>query len=67
MERAKLEDSDRIFWIPMRITLKTWRDTLMIVTPDTVIAWHRKGWRYYWDRKSKQGKTGSPGDQPGDN
>ncbi len=39
----------------------------MIVEPETVIsvssahaAWHRKGWRYYWDRKSKQGKSGSP-------
>ena len=45
--RAKVEDSDRICWILMRITLQTWRETLMIVKPDTVIGWHRKGWRYY--------------------
>ena len=58
--RAKVEDSDRIFWILMRITLKTWRETLMIVKPDTVIAWHRNGWRFYWRRKIRQGKPGRP-------
>ena len=58
--RAKVEDSDRIFWILMRITLKTLRETLMIVKPDTVIAWHRKGWRFYWRRKIRQGKPGRP-------
>ncbi len=60
VKRAKIEDSDRVFWILMRRLLDTWRDTLMIVEPETVIAWHRKGWRYYWDRKSKQGKSGRP-------
>ena len=60
VKRAKIEDSDRIFWILVRRLLDTWRDTLMIVEPETVIAWHRKGWRYYWDRKSKQGKLGRP-------
>lgn len=60
VKRARIEDSDRIFWILMRRLLDTWRDTLMIVEPETVIAWHRKGWRYYWGRKSKQGKSGRP-------
>jgi putative transposase len=53
VKRAKIEDSDRIFWILMRRLLDTWRDTLKIVEPETEIAWHRKGWRFYWDRKSK--------------
>ncbi len=44
--RAKVEDSDRIFWILMRITLKTWRDTVMIVKPvlseySAALAWPR--------------------------
>ena len=60
VKRAKIEDSDRIFWILVRRLLDTWRDTLMIVKPETVVAWHRKGWRYYWDCKSKQGKPGRP-------
>jgi hypothetical protein len=25
-----------------------WKDALVIVKPDTVIRWHRKGFRLYW-------------------
>ncbi len=32
----------------------------MIAPPDTVIQWHREGWKYFWDRKSKLGKPGRP-------
>ena len=60
VKRAKIEDSDRIFWVLIRRLLDSWRDTLMIVQPETVIQWHRKGWRYFWDRKSKLGKPGRP-------
>ncbi len=65
VKRAKIEDSDRIFWILMRRMLDTWRDTLIPVEPDTVITgssahagWHRKGWGYYWSSKSQRGKPG---------
>ena len=30
-----------------------WRDALMIVKPDTLIRWHRKGFRLFWRRKSR--------------
>ncbi len=60
VKRAKIEDSDRIIWILMRRMLDTWRDTLMIVEPETVIKWHRKGFGYYWHRKSQRGKSGRP-------
>jgi hypothetical protein len=44
---------------PTRITLAAlsslieWRRILTIVKPDTLIAWHRKGLRLFWRRKSK--------------
>ncbi len=60
LKRAEVEDSDRVFWILMRRLLESWRDTLQIVQPDTVIKWHRKGWRYYWRRKSRRGTPGRP-------
>ncbi len=44
----------------MRRILASWRDTLIPVEPETVIKWHRRGWRYYWDRKSKRGNPGRP-------
>ena len=60
VKRAKIEDSDRIFWILMRRMLASWRDTLMIAEPETVIKWHRKGFGYYWHRKSQRSKSGRP-------
>jgi len=57
---AKIHDSDRVFWILVRRLLSRWRDTLLIVKPETVINWHRKGWRYYWRRKSQRGRPGRP-------
>ncbi|MHC4898439.1 MAG: integrase core domain-containing protein [Planctomycetota bacterium] len=60
VKRAKIDDSDRIFWILMRRLLDSWRETLLIVKPETVIKWHRKGWKYYWRRKSQRGTPGRP-------
>ncbi len=60
VNRAKINDSDRVFWILIRRLLDSWRDTLLIVKPATVIKWHRKGWRYFWRRKSLRGKPGRP-------
>ena len=35
--------------------LPNWQQHLTIVQPDTVIRWHRAGWRLYWRWKSKPG------------
>ncbi len=60
VKRPKLEDRDRIFWISMVRALDTWRETLLIVKPETVVKWHRAGWKAYWRRKSKPKKIGRP-------
>ena len=57
--RPKIQDSDRVFWILMMRMLKDWKDAVHFVKPETIIKWHRKGFRYYWKRKSK-GKPGRP-------
>jgi len=59
VNRPKIEDSDRIFWILMRRMLKEWKETLHFVKPTTVVAWHRRELRCYWRRKSKS-VPGSP-------
>jgi putative transposase len=33
--------------------LFAWREALTIVKPDTLIRWHRKGFRLFWQWKSK--------------
>ena len=59
VNRAKINDSDRVFWVLMRRMLKDWRDSLVIVKPQTVVRWHRQGFRYYWRWKSRA-KPGRP-------
>ena len=38
-----------------------WRSALVIVRPDTVIAWHRKSFRLFWTWKVRRGQPGRPG------
>jgi hypothetical protein len=37
-----------------------WRRALILVKPETVIRWHRKGFRFYWRRKNRE-RSGRPG------
>ena len=41
-------------------TWAAWRSALCIVKPDTVIAWHRKGFRLFWTGKLRRGQPGRP-------
>jgi hypothetical protein len=36
-----------------------WRTALIIVKPETVVGWHRKGFRLFWTWKSRR-RTGRP-------
>ncbi len=47
-KRARLKDSDRVFWVGIRRIFKEWKEHLVVVKPETVIRWHRNGFRYYW-------------------
>ena len=40
--RPRLTDIDRLLWVWLSQTLRDWREALVIVKPETVIAWHRK-------------------------
>lgn len=53
VNRPKLCRRDRLFWICLSRLWKNWRDALIIIKPDTVIKWHREGFRLYWRWKSK--------------
>ena len=54
--RPKLSRFDRIFWVFLRRLWNKWKDALIIVTPETVVNWHRKGFRLYWKLISQRGK-----------
>src|SRR5258708_6662160 len=59
-KRASLRTADRLLWMMLSRLWGQWRTALVIVKPETVIAWHRKGFRWYWSWKSRAGKSGRP-------
>src|SRR6202521_1926805 len=46
--RPRLSAFDRFFWVLARRFWSGWKQTLIVVTPDTVVRWHRAGFRLYW-------------------
>jgi transposase InsO family protein len=57
-KRLQLSASDRLFWVWLTRVWTDWRSVLMIVQPETVVAWHRKGFRLFWRWKIRHGKPG---------
>ena len=55
MKRPKLRRRDRLFWAWLSRFWPGWRTVLVIVEPETVIRWHRQGFRLYGagDRERK--------------
>ena len=51
--RPPLRPLDRLFWTLLRATWSRWKDALVIVKPETVVSWHRAGFRLYWRWKSR--------------
>jgi len=60
VKRPKLRPRDRIFWVLLSRHWPNWRSALAIVQPETVIRWHRQGFKLYWRWKSRAGKPGRP-------
>ena len=51
--RLRLNVADRLLWVWLSRLWGGWRSALVIVKPETVIAWHRQGFRLYWRWKSR--------------
>src|SRR5258708_14140257 len=59
-KRPSLRIAARFLWVMLSRVWSQWRSTPVIVKPETVIAWQRKGFRLYWRWKSRAGKSGRP-------
>jgi transposase InsO family protein len=46
--RPRLRPIDRAFWVTVSRLWSRWADTLAIVRPATLIAWHRRGFARWW-------------------
>ena len=51
--RLRLTVFDRFFRILAHRFWSGWKQVLMVVTPETVVRWHRAGFRWYWSLISK--------------
>src|SRR5215467_13080589 len=60
VKKPKLNRFDRMLWSWFCGTWTAWRSALCIVKPDTVIAWHRKGYRLFCTWKVRRGQPGRP-------
>src|SRR5262252_7358419 len=58
--RLPLKSGDRLLWVWLSRLWTGWRSALVIVKPETVIAWHRKGFRLFWTWKVRCGQPGRP-------
>jgi putative transposase len=57
--RLQLATADRWLWACLSVAWSEWRTALVIVKPETVIAWHRQGVRLFWTWKSRR-RSGRP-------
>jgi hypothetical protein len=52
--RAHLTNSDRWFFVQLYRWFPSILPVLMIIRPETLVRWHRAGFRRYWRRKSRR-------------
>ena len=48
IKRPKINTKDRLFWIILYLFWSNWQDSLIVLRPETVFGWHKKGFRLFW-------------------
>src|SRR5713101_2064731 len=62
--RPRLALFDKLFWVLARRFWSGWKQALIVVNPETVVQWHRAGFRLYWKLisrvRTQAGRTQTP-------
>ncbi|CAA9363204.1 MAG: Mobile element protein, partial [uncultured Chloroflexia bacterium] len=45
--------ADRSLFVLLASKLPHWKEALLIIQPETILSWHRQGFRLFWKRKSR--------------
>jgi len=53
-KKPKLKNIDRIILVWISKFWNDWKSAMVIVKPETVIGWHKKGFKLYWKCKSRR-------------
>ncbi|MCP4576855.1 MAG: integrase, partial [Deltaproteobacteria bacterium] len=46
-KRPKIRVRDRVFWVLLSKIWSKWRNVLVIVKPETVVGWHKQGFKLF--------------------
>lgn len=60
VKRPALSWRDRTLLVLLSSRLRTWKQALVIVQPETVLRWHRDLFHWVWRRKSRPRRRGKP-------
>jgi hypothetical protein len=52
VKRPRVTPAERGLFVLIASRLQSWKETQLIVKPETVLRWHRQGYRLFWMRKS---------------
>lgn len=55
VKKPHFTQSDRLWFVLLASRIQLWKETLLILKPDTLIRWHRQGFRLFWKFKSREG------------
>lgn len=58
--RPAVAATDRALLVRLADRLRAWRSALLIVQPETLLRWHRAGFRVLWRAKSRPGPGRPP-------
>jgi hypothetical protein len=58
--RPRLSPLDRAFWVALSKLWPRWKERVIVVRPETVVRWHRQGFRKYWRLISTPGPGRPP-------
>src|SRR5262249_10964470 len=58
--RPHISGAHRCFFVVLRRCWSRWLEVVVFVKPETVIRWHRAGFRRYWTWRSPLGRRGRP-------
>jgi hypothetical protein len=54
VKRANFRAADRVLLVALAATLAHWREALILVKPETLLRWHRQGFKLFWTWRSKK-------------
>jgi putative transposase len=59
VKRPHLKRRDRFWLLALASRVAHWKQALLIIQPDTLLRWHRQGFRLFWKHRSRA-KTNQP-------